>query len=45
MDNQQKLATLGSQDTRRKNTTQKSKKDEQQGPHQETGVNPDARDG
>lgn len=45
MDNPETLATLGRQDTgRRQNKTQKTKTDEQHVPHQQPGMNPCARE-
>ena len=48
MDIPQTLETIGTQDTgwrqtKHKNTTQKTKKDEQHGSHQKLGVNPGGR--
>ena len=45
MDNPEKLATMGTQDTGRRQATQKTKKDEQHRPHQKPVVNSDAREG
>ena len=50
MDNPEKLATLCTQDTGRrqpklKNITQKTEKDDQHGPHLKPGVNPGAHEG
>ena len=48
MDNPEKLARLGTQDTGQRQTkqkTQKTKKDEQHGPHQKPWVNPDTHEG
>jgi hypothetical protein len=43
MDNPETLATLDTNTERRKNARRKIK-DEQHGPHQETGVNPEVRE-
>jgi hypothetical protein len=48
MDNPEKLARLGTQDTGQRQTeqkTQKTKKDEPHGPHQKQGVNPCTHEG
>jgi len=49
MDNPKTLSTLGTQDTGRRQATQKHKteeiKDEQHGPHQKPGVNTYASEG
>ena len=45
MDNTQTLATLGTQEGDKQNTSQKTKKDEQHGPHQKFEMNPGAFEG